>query len=65
MRMKELDNVGTRQRWARRGDAIVNSDRPEEALDIYKFEEDRGAKIIAWKFHGKDNQLWDFEPCEC
>ena len=64
MRVKELNNVGTRQRWARREEVIVNSDRPEEVLDIYKRNEEEGAKLVAWKHKGRSNQLWTFEPCE-
>ena len=57
-----LDNTNTRQRWVIKDAHIVNCDRPEEALDIKGNDDDKKAKVQAYKFHGNPNQCWNFVP---
>ena len=64
VRMKHAVQPGARQKWVRRNDIIVNSDNTQEVIDIYHSDASKGAKIIAYKYHGRKNQLWKFVPCD-
>lgn len=49
------------QQWMRVDKYIKNRVDQNRVLDIFSNSRDRGAKIGAWKFHGGDNQSWDFD----
>ena len=49
------------QQWVTRDDRVKNKNDENRVFDIAGQNEDAGARICAWDFHGKNNQLWDFE----
>jgi len=49
------------QQWMRVDHHIKNRIDSSRALDIFGNNRDRGAKVGAYKFHGGENQSWDFD----
>ena len=43
------------------GDKIVSIKDPGMVLDICAGSKEAGAKLLKYKWHGKDNQRWAFE----
>jgi len=50
-----------RTMWGFDGETMVNFARRDVCLDIKNCEDCDGAKIIAWEYHGNDNQRWQLE----
>jgi len=51
----------TGQMWGFSEDTLVNFARPDICLDIKNSDDSDGAKVIAWEYHGNDNQKWKRE----
>lgn len=49
------------QRWMCAGDRVQNRDNPSAVFDIADNNNDPGARVCSWDFHGASNQLWEFE----
>jgi hypothetical protein len=53
-----------RTMWGISDETLVNFARPDICLDIKNREDSDGAKVIAWEYHGRENQKWNIEYAE-
>lgn len=60
----ECDNVspGSGQMWLFQGNKIVNRNNQAEVLDIMGENDDDGAEVGLYSYHGGSNQHWRQEP---
>jgi len=61
LRTGEYDSNNPGQYWCIDGDTIVNRYDTRKVLDIKGEDDDDGAEICAYNFHGSDNQRWEIE----
>jgi hypothetical protein len=61
LRVNKFEDGHKRRFWAVQGDRIVNVHNHQEVLDVKGNNQDNGAEVCAWNFHGKSNQKWNFE----
>lgn len=61
VRLGEFQIGLTKQMWGFSEDTLVNFARNDICLDIKGSDDSDGAKVIAWEYHGNDNQKWHRE----
>ena len=59
--MQPYDPSSDKQGFSISEGHIANLNDEDYVVDIKGKDEDDGAQIIAWEFHGGDNQHWDIE----
>jgi hypothetical protein len=61
LKVSRYEEGASRKFWAIQGDRIVNVYNHGEVLDIKSNNQDNGAELCAWNFHGNANQRFHFE----
>ncbi|ELT97141.1 hypothetical protein CAPTEDRAFT_193478 [Capitella teleta] len=61
LHLNEFDASENKQRWCIRDDCVVNADDTDLVMDIKGGSSEDGAAVLAYAFHGAQNQRWNFE----
>lgn len=56
--IRPYDPTNNHHQWIVLGESICNLYDNKQALDIEGGSRDNGASLIAYTYHGKDNQKW-------
>ena len=59
--LQPLDPANQKQGFSLSDGRIANLNDQDYVVDIKDRNEDDGANVVAWEFHGGDNQYWDVE----